>query len=381
MALKLAVISLFLFTLLSCGSSEEKPTEPAKDLSPTSLEPLVTLTSESISLDENSTVTILHSATDASGSVIQSVLTCELGLLEGDEYTAPSVVVETNDTCTATATDSENRSSSETITLTINPVTPVLTLANEAAVATSAKLTAIDVSFATLIVGVIDAKLNGEAIKIAATPDNQLVYFPPMGSTGLQTLELTIEGETVTFEYQSQPSNASFESSEIFLTEFFTGIRARIEAHILAKQEGVFSSEEIEALTKYKDLFTLEHEAYANLTDNELEYLAQIIFENNEIFNSESSTAHAQSYSYSTHNISNYQTLSQCETEAKKTVISVATTVGLISATSALLSSGAGTPWGVVSAAALTASAVIWADSVKRTLHHCFEPYLTAISK
>jgi len=252
-------------------------------------------------------------------------------------------------------------------------------LANGETSATNAKLTTIDVSFAEVSEGLINATLNGETIQLAITPDKQLVYFPPMGATGVQTLSLTVEGEEITYEYQAQDSSANFTDATIYINEFFSSTQAQIETIITEKLASNASAEEIESLTTFKNSLSLNNELFTSLTTSELEYFAQIIFENINVLESVSRPQLLYKSSRPAIGISNRSSLSQCESEAFKTTIYVTSTVALIGATAALASSGAGTPWGLISGVAVIASGAVWADHVSDTVEICFDAYSTKI--
>ncbi|MCW8832275.1 MAG: hypothetical protein OQK09_10885 [Colwellia sp.] len=371
------VISILLISILvACGGDSESP----QVVEPTASPPTISISVDSFSVDEGSTIQITSSATDHKSTEIAVNLLCDIGSLDGNNYTAPSVPVETVARCTATATDSDNRTTTEALTLTINAVTPVLALANGETSATTAKLTTINVNFADITEGVIDATLNGKAIKFAVTADKQLVYFPPMGATGLQSLELTIEGEVVTYEYQAQDSSATFGDAEIYINEYFTKTKFQIDEIIQNKLASNALPEEIELLNTFKDTLSLSNEVFSSLTSDELEYFAQIIFENNNFFESVLKPASFYKTSSPSLNVSNRLSLTECESEAFHTTIYVTSSVALIGASAVLISSGAGAPLGLISGLAVISSVVIWADHIEDTIALCFEPFETYIS-
>ena len=381
MTFKHLMLPLLCLLLMSCGGGGGDSDTPKEPPPPSATPPVVTLSVDSASIDESSTVVIIHSAKDYQDTIIASELNCDVGILDGNNYTAPSVATETTATCTATATDNGNRSSTETLTLTINAVTPVLALANGETSTTTAKLTTIDVSFADVSEGLIDATLNGDAIKLAITPDKQLVYFPPMGATGIQTLELTIEGEVVFYEYQAQDSSSSFADAEIYINDFFTRMRNQIDIIIQDKIASNAAIEEVESLNTFKDSLSLNNDIFSSLTSNELEYFAQIIFENNDSFERVAKSASFYKSSRSSLLVSNRSSLTECESEALKTTVYVTSSVAIIGATAALVSSGGGTPWGLISGVAVIASGAVWADHVEDTIDICFEPFKTELRK
>jgi len=382
MNVKHLFLSLLCISVFSCGGNEsnDTPNDPPQS-EPPATPPEVTLTADVISVDESSTVIITHSAKDYQDTIITSELSCDMGTLDGNSFTAPSVAIETTATCTVTATDSGNRSTTETLTFTINALTPVLALANGETSATNAKLTTIDVSFAEVSEGLINATLNGETIQLAITPDKQLVYFPPMGATGIQTLTLTVEGEEITYEYQAQDSNANFTDATTYINDFFSITKAQIDTIIADKLARNAPAEEIESLNSFKNSLSLSNELFASLTTSELEYFAQIIFENINVLESVSKPQLLYKSSRPVIAISNRSSLTQCESEAFKTTIYVTSTVALIGATAALTSSGAGTPWGLISGVAVIASGAVWADHVSDTVEICFDAFTTKISQ
>lgn len=366
MTLTKSILLLLSISLTGCGGSDgDSPKDPP---APAATPPVITINIDSTSIDESSTVLISHSAKDYQDSTVTSELTCDLGALDGNNYTAPSVATESIATCTVTATDSGNRKSTKTLSLTINALIPVLALANGDTNSTTAKLTAIDVSFADIPEGLVDATLNGEAIKLALTPDKQLVYFPPMGSTGLQTLELTIEGELVSYEYQAQDSSSTFTNAETYINDFFTRTKNKIDAIIQDKIESNASTNEIESLNAFKDSLNIDNDIFSALSPSELQYFAQIIFENIDYFEGLTAELSLSNKMTRFSPASKSITLDECEYKTTQTLILVGTTTTLVGATVAFASSGFGAPVAVASGVALLGSAALWRNSLGESI-------------
>lgn len=367
MTFKYLIPLLLSLPLMSCGGGGS---DTSKEPSPTATPPVITLSVDSASIDESSTIVITHLAKDYQDTTITSELSCDIGTLDGNNYTAPSVATETTATCTATATDSGNRSTTETLTFTINAVTPVLALANGETSATTAKLTTIDVSFADISEGLIDATLNGEAIKLAITPDKQLVYFPPMGAIGLQTLELTIEGEVVTYEYQAQDSSSTFADANVYLNDFLVDMQTQIEEIIQAKSLNGAPTDEITQLQTLKEYYNPNNTTFTSMTVEEKEYLATFVFENLVFFeeqsNSLSKALGIKAYKQAT--------LAECTDESINTLKYVVSTGIFIAAAGASLTTG---PAALVLAPLALSGAIIsagrWERHWKETYSLCTE--------
>ncbi|TYK64638.1 hypothetical protein [Colwellia echini] len=372
MPFKKLALPLLSLLLISCGGGggSDSPKEPPQ---PTAPPPVVTLSVDSASIDESSTIVITHSAKDYQDTTITSELNCDVGTLDGNNYTAPSVSTETTATCTATATDNGNRSTTETLSLTINALTPALALANGVTSATTAKLTTIDVSFADVSEGLIDATLNGEAIKLGVTSDRQLVYFPSFYASGTQTLIIELEGEAVTYQYNATPSIDIISDTSAYVTNYIIQVRSEVDEKIAIAQSKGISSTEIEKLNDIKNSFDVS--LISELTRDEVDLLAYLIYQNISKLYADENTVNSNAYygksNYSLMSAKN--SLSSCESTAALIVASGGTAYLTTSATLALAATGAGIP---VASATILGAAVSWnvlIHSVDRMGELCFE--------
>ena len=365
--LALPLLSLF---LISCGGGgSDTPKEPPP---PPATPPVVTLSVDSASIDESSTTVITHSAKDYQDTSITSELSCDIGTLDANNYTAPSVATETTATCTATATDSGNRSTTETLTLTINAVTPVLALANGETSAITAKLTTIDISFSDISEGLIDATLNGEAIKLGVTSDRQLVYFPSLYASGTQTLIIELEGETITYEYNATPSIDIISDTSAYVTNYIIQIRSEVDEQIAIAQSKGISSTEIQKLNDIKNSFNVS--LISELTTDEVDLLAYLIYQNiSKLYADENTVNSIAYYSKSSSSFIAAKDLTACERSAIRVVAAGGLAYLTTLAASGLAATGVGIP---AASVVILGAAVSWNvlnHSLDRMDELCFE--------
>jgi hypothetical protein len=368
MAFKHLIVLLLFLSLMSCGGggSSDTPKDPPAN------PPVVTLSIDSASVDESSTVVINYSAKDYQGTTITSELSCDIGTLDGNNYTAPSVAIETTATCTATATDSGNRSSTETLSLTIYTVTPVLALAHGETSATTAKLTTIDVSFADVSEGLIDATLNGEAINLGVTSDHQLVYFPSLYANGAQTLIIELEGESVTYEYNAKPSIDIISDTSAYVTNYITQMRSEVDEQIVIAQSKGISSTEIQKLNDIKNSFDVT--LLSELTIDEIDLLAYLIYQNiSELYADENAVNSSAYYSKSNSSFIAAKDLTACERSAIRVVLAGGVAYTTTLAVLGLAGTGIGIP---AASVVILGTAVSWNvlnNSLDRMGEWCFE--------
>jgi len=369
MAFKHLALPLLSLLLISCGGGGS---DSPKDPPPSATPPVVTLSVDSVSIDESSTVVITHSAKDYQDTTITSELSCDVGTLDGNNYTAPSVATETTATCTATATDSGNRSATETLSLTINTVTPALALANGETSATTAKLTTIDVSFADIPEGLIDATLNGEAIKLGVTSDRQLVYFPSLYASGTQTLIIELEGETVTYEYNATPSIDIISDTSAYVTNYIIQMRSEVDEQIAIAQSKGISPTEIQKLNDIKNSFDVS--LISELTTDEVDLLAYLIYQNiSKLYADENTVSSIAYYSKSSSSFIAAKDLTACERSAIGVVAAGGLAYITTLAASGLAATGVGIP---AASVVILGAAVSWNvlnHSLDRMDELCFE--------
>jgi len=363
--------------MLGCGGSggtNDVAIEPPPQVSP----PMITLSVESSSMEESSTIVITHSAEDYQNTPITSELSCDVGMLDNNNYTAPSVALESTATCIATATDSGNRTTAETLTLTIKTVTPVLVLANDETSVSTAKLTTIDISFADVAEGLIDATLNGELIKLGVTSDNKLVYFPSLYADGIQTLVIELEGEPVTYEYMATPSTDIIDDTFSYVSNYMAQMQTEVDEQIAKAQSKGLSSMEIQKLIDIKNSFDVA--IMSELTTAEVDLLAYLIYQNiSDIYINEETV---NSSIYDT-NLASFSIkpsdLTACERSAISIVISGGVAYTTTLAAAGLAGTGVGLPAASVVILGAAMSWNVLNNSLDRMAELCFDPFQTEL--
>ena len=345
---KPAVLTLCILSLLGCGGSDEE-----KEQQVTASPPTLSVSLSSTVVDEASSVTISHSAKDYQGNNITSALSCDIGSVNGNVFTAPVISVDTTATCLIVATDSGNRSTTESVSIQITNLAPSLSMPEDSAAA-AAKLTSFDISFANIPAGYVDATINGETIKLGVTEDNQLVYFPKPGSSGQQVLELTLDGETVSYSFDVAPIADVITDPMNYISEHFNSLSAIINDKLNDNSRNL-SAAEIQTLTSLKSFF--DSASYTGLSEEEQTFLAYILQQNQQQFEIDdivsSNGAHLSVWHQGDElNSALMADLSACEKVAILVVTSAAATTKLIVASGALAATGIGTS---VSLAALAA--------------------------
>lgn len=322
--------------LKGCGGGEgnTQPSPPPLAVVP----PVITLSVNSLILYESASAVFTVSAVDYLSNTISAQLSCNIGTLTDNVFTPPNVVVTTTVVCTATATDSGNRTSTRSLTLTINPVIPVLALANGANVATSAALTIFDISFAEIPEGLIDAQLNDEPVKLGVTSDNQLVFFPPLDASGTQTLVVELEGQSVSYQFTQQPVQILITDTAAYLTDYLLQLQQEVDEQITLAQANGLSSTEIQELMLIRDSF--DPAVIAGLTAEEAELLAYLVSQNFSGLFSEAEVVSAASY-MRTGDIFSDQDIEECRRTASR--IGLSSTTAFLS-TYALLAEASTTP-------------------------------------
>jgi hypothetical protein len=238
--------------------------------------PVISLSVDSASIDESSTIVITHSAKDYQDTTITSELSCDIGTLDGNNYTAPSVATETSATCTATATDSGNRSTTETITFTINALTPVLALADDQTEVVAAQIIIIDIEYAELINESLSATLDGQPIQLAKLNDNQLVFLFPLISPDTHSLVTIIENKTVTFNFSSQSASVPWLDSSIYLNDYLQELNGSFDQLESLGSESL----DIEMVNELKEFLNPDGLYFSSLSEQDKELIAHIIYQN-----------------------------------------------------------------------------------------------------
>ena len=345
---KPAVLTLCMLSLFGCGGSSDEQAQQV-----TASPPTISVTLSSSTVDEASSVTISHSAKDYQGNTISSALSCDIGSVNGNVFTAPVISTDTTATCLIVATDSGNRSTTESVSIQITNLAPSLSMPEESAAA-AAKLTSFDISFANIPAGYVDATLNGESIKLGVTEDNQLVYFPKPDSSGQQVLQLTLDGETVSYTFDVAPITDVITDPLNYISEHFNALTTIVN-NKLNDGSANLSASEVETLTSIKTF--LDNASYNGLSEADLTFLAYILQQNQQQFdleealNSTGDQLVSWQQNYGVNSMLRAD-LSDCEKAALLVVVSAAATTKLIVASGALAATGIGTS---VSLAALAA--------------------------
>ena len=334
--IKPSLLPFCLLPLIGCGGDSGDIPEEVNAMPPT-----LNVTMDNTAVDEGGSVKITHAAKDYLGNSISSKLSCDIGSLNGNEFTAPIVASDTTATCSVTATDSGNRSSSESLSIQIKNLAPAIAL-SDSTVAVAAKLTSFDISFAALPAGYIDAKINNESIKLGVTDSNNLVYFPPVNASGQQTLELNIDGETISYIFDVTPITDVIADPLTYVTDYFTTLTTSINNKLNAPVTNLTTAE-IQAMNNIKSFFDTAN--YNDLNNDELTFLAYILRDNQQQIDIDETLRKAsyQTTSGAAMSATSFADLSACEKVAIIVVASAAATTKLIAASGALAVSGVGT--------------------------------------
>lgn len=371
-----SLLSLCIISIVGCGGGGESDSGPAPVLASP---PTISVTVNSTTIDEGSSVTISHSAKDYLGNSLNSTLSCDAGSLTGNIFTAPTVSADKTVTCIVTATDSGNRSATESISIDITNLAPLVTMTADTSAA-AATLTSFDVSFANVPAGYIDAKMNGEDIKIGVTADNKLVYLPAINVSGQQTLELNIDGETVSHTFDVSPITEEIVDPLAYVTDYFTTLTNTIDDKLSLPVTNL-TTVELQAMQSLKSF--LETSSYTSLNNDELTLLAHILRNNQQQFEIDQSVGLA-SYSAMS-GTSGYAVssaaLSDCEKVAIMIVASAAATSELIVASGALAASGVGSSVSLAALVAGGATLGLTLTGIEMFPKYCFEPVEASIDE
>lgn len=270
MTFKHLIVLILSLSMISCGGGGS---DTAKETSPP---PFVTLSIDSTSIDESSTVVITHSAKDYQDTTITSKLSCDIGTLEVNNYTAPNVATETTATCTATATDNGNRSSTETLVLTINAVTPVLELANGETEVVAAQIVTLNVENALITNDNLTATLNGEPIQLARLNDTQLAFMFPLIAPDAHSLTTVIENKTVTLNFSSQAVSVPWVDSSVYVNNYLQELKDSLNQ--LESLGG--ESLDINTVNELREFLSPDGAYLSSLSEEDKELLARMIYQN-----------------------------------------------------------------------------------------------------
>ncbi len=363
-------LRLFSLCLSAClvaacgGGSDQTPSA--------STPPVIALAVDALTLDESARATFTVSARDYLSTVIPTELSCDRGALLGTVLTPPDVTVPTSVTCTATATDSSSRRSTQTVTLTINPVTPVLALANGALEAAAAAVTRFDIAFARVPEGLVDATVNGRPVKLGVTPENQLVYLPRLGDIGNQTLVLELEGKRVSISFPVAPPPSLAGGTATYLDNYLMSMQQKVDAQIARARARGLAPDEIDKLTAARNSF--DRAAVSRLSALELDFLAHVIAQNfSVIFPEDSPAGTANTQRFPSASPLSVVNLSACERAAVRIVAASGLTYISTLAVTGLAASGVGLP---VATLTVLAAAVSWNylnDNLDRFDELCYQ--------
>lgn len=219
---------------------------------------------------------LLAVATDYLSNSLTVALSCDTGELVGDIFTAPSVAVETIATCTATATDSGNRSTSVSLSLVINPLIPVLSIVENDADIKAAKIITLAVEHAQVLNSSIMATIDSEPIELARLNENQLSFILPMLSPGAHVLTLTLEGQLVSLDFNSQDTVVPWIDSSDYVREYLRTLQTDI-VKITALGTSSLAPGTLEELSDFLDP---DGTFFSNLSKDDKELLAHLIYQN-----------------------------------------------------------------------------------------------------